>query len=340
MFKSLNVGLKSIEDKITLLGRTAFGEEGELRLSWSASGFCMKFVGAAVALSVLPYLSANGDDESKRYVSVKLEIDGVAHKSCVSSERELIFADGLEDTEHILRIFKVSESDEPLRLSEIQVVGAAPTVLPYKPEYNFKMEVVGDSITCGYGAYRAISTGFSAFEEDATVCYAHLAAERMGAELRLISYSGKGFIRDCGGSNSNRFIDFFRRSERTDGFSLHDFTAWQPDVLVINGGTNDAGRNMVSDGEFREGVVEFYRFARSVYPKAKILFFYGAMRHTYSDVYSELVSELRKTDPNVYYRLVGTVDAEKNEVAVSGHPSFIGQRRLGEELVLELSSIL
>jgi len=338
MFNSLNKYLSDIKEDITVFGRTSFGEGGELRLSWSASGFGVKFVGSAVAVFLHPY--PDYEESEGMYASLKLEIDGVGHKSAVTRDSRIVFADGLEDGEHTLRLFRASAGDEVVRVSAIQVVGAAPAILPYRPEYNFRLEILGDSITCGYGAFRGIRTGYTCFEEDATASYGFLASEYLGAELRLVSVSGLGLVKSCSGSTVTRFIDFFKRSERRPESRPHDFTSWQPDVLVINGGTNDAGSGTVSDADFEKGIKELYSFARSVYPEAHILFFYGAMGHVYRKVYEKTVGVLAQKDDRVSLKIVDTVSEEKNEVAVASHPSVIGQKRLGKELTEELDRIL
>ena len=332
MFTSLNLDIKEIKNDITVFGRTRFGDAGELRLSWSASGFGVRFSGAAIAVFTVPY-------ESDSYVSVKFEIDGVPHKACIKTGADIIFADGLEDGEHTFRLFRASEGDVPLQVKSLQVVGANPQILPYKPEYKFKMEVIGDSITCGYAAYRGIRTGSSCFEEDATIAYAHLAAEKLCAELRLIAYSGRGLVRSCAGEAANRFVDMFGRAEYASCSEPYNFGDWQPDILVINGGTNDNG-GAVSEEDFALGVRELYNAVRAVYPNTNILFFYGAMGNRYDGVYRAFVDELSKSDKKLFYTMVEAVDDDKSEMSAAHHPSYIGQKRLARDFERALANIL
>ncbi len=109
MFSSLEHRLIDVKDDIAIFGRTVFGEDGALALSWSASGFGLRFVGSGIAVRFLSHNPAE-------CVAVKLEVDGVGHKSCVFTGNEPVFVDGLDDCLHTLRFYKASEGNELLRV--------------------------------------------------------------------------------------------------------------------------------------------------------------------------------------------------------------------------------
>lgn len=331
--------LKAIEDKILLHGRCLFDKDA-LYMSWSASGFSMRFVGTAISFSFLPYPSdAESTSNDERAVAVKLEVDGTPTKASISGAHSVVFADGLSDGEHTLRLLKISESDHPIGIGEVQIVGECPEVLDLKKDYSFKLEVIGDSITCGYGAFGSRNT-FYFFEEDATAAYAFMVGEHFGADTRLISWSGRGISKAWNGDCDNRFIDFYKRNMRMESYGAHDFDSWKADVVVINAGTNDEGRAKVPPEEFEEKLTEFYNFVRSVYPHAKIVFFYGAMRVGFIPTYEALIPKLRENDKQVYFYKTAPIDATKNEVGANGHPSYIGQKRLADELISALNEII
>ena len=336
--KNMNIG--EISDSITLHGRVNFSaEDGSLHLPWSASGFSLRFKGEAVAVSFLEFLSTNAPDagEDERRLAVLLEIDGDRHKSYVSGKSAVVFADGLTSGEHTLRLLKLTESAEPLRVSEVQIYGVEPTLLSPPTVPSRRIEFIGDSITCGYGVW-GTRDGFVPFEEDPTVAYAFLTGESLHADTRLISWSGRGIVRAWDGGFGNRFADFFLRSERTEG--THDFSPWQPDVVVINGGTNDGNSGVVSDEEFEVGVEELYRLVRSVYPRAEILYFYGAMGLKYDAVFRRVVARLGSEDSALHYLATSPIVAEDGELGAIGHPSARCHLRLAAELSPAVESLL
>ncbi len=338
-YTALNLRITEIKDRIALHGRVNFSTcDDSLHLPWSASGFSLRFKGEAVAVSFLELLSTSDPDasENERNIAVLLEIDGVRHKSYVSGCDSVAFADGLADCEHTLRLLKLTESMEPLRVSEVQICGTEPALLCAPAQPTRRIEFIGDSITCGYGIWGARST-FIPFEEDPTSAYAFLSGERLGCDTRLISWSGRGIVRDCEGGLGDRFFEFFVRSER--GCGAHDFSLWQPDVVVINGGTNDTSSGIVSDAEFEDGVRELYRLVRSVYPRAEILFFYGAMGQRYDEAYRRVVGELCKSDSSVRYLPTAPLNADEGEMGANGHPSVKCNQRLADELCATLREL-
>ncbi len=331
MVKRNIFSLADFKNEITLLGRTRYGEEGEARLSWSASGLTFKFIGVAIAFSSMPY--------SGEPVTMKLEVDGVSHKFLVRSEKDIIFADGLEDCEHIVKLYKVSETDHVICFDKVTIVGKEIGIVPYKPDHKFKMEVIGDSITCGYGMYGGTPGVFETYEEDATGSYAFRAAEALGAEVRLLSYSGKGVVKSCGGLETNRFFEIFTRQDRYPGSPAFEFGDWTPDVVVVNGGTNDWSGG-VTEEEFAVGIRHLYSVIRGVYPDAKLIFFYGAMRKNYDEVYKKLVEEVKEKDKNVFYRLTDYCAPDTYDWGVGGHPSYVAHIRMAKELEEEIKAVL
>lgn len=334
MLNSLNVSAFSVKDKIVTHGRVEF-IDGALMLPWSAAGLTVRFVGSSIAFTFLDYTSVSAEHEC---IALRLEVDGVPTKACISSGHEAVFADGLEDGEHIARLLQASEAVFPLRLNEIQIVGKNPEILPYSREYDLKLEVIGDSITCGYGVYGKRPC-FAAFEQDATRAYAFMTGERLNADTRLVSWSGRGLVKACTGERLELFGDFFLWKARSKNYGEYDFSTWQPDVVVVNGGTNDYAGG-VREPDINEGIRGFYQLIRSVYTKAKIVFFYGAMGQWFDDAYKSVVAELNESDPNVYYFPTARITEDTDEVGGNGHPSYIAHERMARELTAAIKSIL
>ncbi len=320
--------LVDLKEKITTHGRVYF-ENGGLMLGWSACGFTLKFCGTAVAVSFLPYST---NDEETKTVAVKLEIDGVGRKAIISDGGELVFADGLEDSLHTLRFLKVSESHEPLFVSGIEITGERPKILTYKKNYALNLEVIGDSITCGYGIMGA-RPSFASYEEDATLTYAWQLGERLNADTRLVSWSGRGLVRDCSGLAENRFSEFHGYKVRNGLYGEFESDGWCADLVVVNGGTNDQNSSVaVSDEEFYVAAKAFYERLRVLYPKAKIVFFFGAMGTRYDGVYRSVIDEISGTDSAVFYLPTESITEEKGEVGANGHPNVKANVRFAEEL--------
>lgn len=118
-------------------------------------------------------------------------------------------------------------------------------------EKALKIEFIGDSITSGEGLIGAkqesdwIPMFFSAIKS-----YAYQTAQMLDADYRVFSQSGWG-VHNAWDNNTEKALPKYYRqicslmpgmeNERLGGNQQYDFTQWQPDFVVVNLGTNDAG---------------------------------------------------------------------------------------------------
>ena len=115
------------------------------------------------------------------------------------------------------------------------------------------IEFVGDSITCGYGVDdENYEHHFSTKTEDVTKAYAYKAAEALNADYSMVAISGYGIISGYTEGDEPIPEQTIPQYYDTLGFSYGgfgaskpqdikwDFTKRQPDIIVINLGTNDS----------------------------------------------------------------------------------------------------
>lgn len=116
-------------------------------------------------------------------------------------------------------------------------------------ERPYKIEFIGDSISSGEGAIGAreeedwIPMWFSAVHN-----YCTLTAEALDADYRIISQSGWGVMTSWDNNPNYNIPDCYERvcgvltgdrNEALGALCENDFSSWQPDVIVVNLGTND-----------------------------------------------------------------------------------------------------
>jgi len=106
-----------------------------------------------------------------------------------------------------------------------------------------RIEVVGDSITCGFGDLGHTPCGFTAQTEDETKAYGWLVGEAVNAETHVIAWNGKGLMRnwnDPGITGNFTMTRYWGYTLATvDTSDTWNFASWIPDAVVINLGTND-----------------------------------------------------------------------------------------------------
>ncbi|MBE7211926.1 MAG: GDSL family lipase [Gluconacetobacter diazotrophicus] len=143
-------------------------------------------------------------------------------------------ASGLPAGDHEATVFKCTE---PL-VGNATFAGfqldAGATVLP-ATLVRRKIEVIGDSISCGYGneAVSPGGEGFSPATENAWWTYGAIAARAVGADYECIAWSGRKMYPD------DTIPTIFDRTLPLDRASHWAGDKEKPDAILVNLGTND-----------------------------------------------------------------------------------------------------
>jgi lysophospholipase L1-like esterase len=139
-----------------------------------------------------------------------------------------------------------------------------------------RIEVIGDSISCGYGVLGADAhCPFTYATERATATYGAHLGRALDADVTTVCWSGRGVLRNYDGSTTGTMPELFERTLPADPPVPWAFAAAPPpDAIVVNLGTNDflggAGRPLDLLG-FEDAYVRFLRRVRDLYPKAFVV---------------------------------------------------------------------
>ena len=147
-----------------------------------------------------------------------------------------------------------------------------------------KLMFIGDSFTCGeYNERFAPENDSTARSTNAARSYGMLLAKWLGAQVHLVSYGGRGITRDWSGKTDVNIVPvFFERTLPDTPGSTWDHSRYQPDVIVINDGTDfDAGPQ--DEARFVDAYAAFVSRVRSLYPHAYILLTESAFQSDGSD---------------------------------------------------------
>jgi hypothetical protein len=135
-----------------------------------------------------------------------------------------------------------------------------------------KLMFIGDSLTCGeYNERFPNENDSTPRSTNAARSYGMLLARWLGAQVHLVSYGGRGITRDWSGKTDVNILPvFFPRTLPDREGSVWDPSRYQPDVIVINDGTDfDAGPQ--DEAKFTDAYAAFVAQVRSAYPGAFIL---------------------------------------------------------------------
>ncbi len=158
-----------------------------------------------------------------------------------------------------------------------------------------KLEFLGDSITEGVlvqAGGRGVGKNSWPWQTDALHSYACRTAMLLSAAWRQVGFGATGINHGGSGGalSALKTFDYFYQGCPRDG--------WQPDVVVINQGTNDAG---APSEAYALLYAKYLALVRQAYPKAKIAAvrpFGGAQAASISQ---EVSKAREKGDHAVYY---------------------------------------
>ncbi len=336
------------DDSIRKLGRVTEISD-VLWMAWSATGVEFYFTGKQLQASFVT------DEEAKQEAKephIGVFVDGVCRKTfCVPYPGATVTI--LEEAvDGVVRILKLSEATESTIGMEALYADDAACFVSTEAK-NRRMEFIGDSITCGYGVDGTIEETFSTHNENTSCAYAYLTAQAMNAEVNLISMSGHGVISgytDSGVINSDQLVmpyyqtlgkAYGRFAGNVDpGTLFWDFSQYQPQVIVINLGTNDTSYCKDEPKKHQEYLQEYVKMLHTVRecnPKAKILCILGTM---YQTVYGTLEKAVA-----TYSEIYGDGDVrtlemplqqEADGVTVDWHPTKASHQKAAKHLIAYL----
>lgn len=220
---------------LQLAGRFHATDTGALRCAWSGSQITLRFEGTGIDATFRD-LAEGGEGNFLALLLDDARPTTLALKPGLATYR---LAENLAAGEHTLRLFKQTEASVG-RIEFEKFALQNGTVLPPPPKSERRMELIGDSITCGYG--NEASGGADPFKpstENHYLSYGQLAARALRAECHTVACSGEGILRNAVGDVVHPIPSIYGQILPPTLEPAWDFAQWIPRVVVINLGTND-----------------------------------------------------------------------------------------------------
>lgn len=331
---------------VKFLGRCMPIPEG-LWLCWSGSGVEFTFTGKECCITILGDDRSQMPDNGADHVRLAIEINGERIISRQITDKVNNFAFGnTESQDWHVRVIKLSESAmATCVLSQIRCDGQP---MPTAKKAH-TIEIVGDSITCGYGIDDPFAEHpFHTATEDCTQAYAYLAAQELDADYALVSLSGWGIISGYTGTgerSGNQLLPpVYHKAGYSDGsfqgqFPQEldwDFSRFTPEVVVVNLGTNDdsfTGDDPERQAEYCREYQAFLKKLRRLNPSAAILCTLGMMGDRLYPMVEKAVAEYRAETGDGHIDCLHFVpQTDADGYSSDWHPSRSSQQRACGEL--------
>ncbi len=326
------------------LGRTFMRDRARI-LSHTCSGVEFAFRGTSADIT----LTSNCKASKAR---AAFYVDGELVKDTMLNSKEETFRifESDEPRNCIISVVKLSEAAySNIGVKSINVTseyGIIPT-----PARKHKREFIGDSITCGYGVDAADQyEAFSTTNENGAKTYAALVGKHFKADYNIISWSGIGVYSSYTESSkpNQSFLlppIYGKTAPNELSNDMWDFTQWQPDLVVINLGTNDnTWTKGIQDRAdiFGEAYYKFIEQVREANPNAYIICSLGVMG---SKLLPEIKEQVALYSANTGDYRITTFEFDYRDGVNDGfgagfHPSAVTHQKMADKLIPFISELL
>lgn len=319
-------------EAVSTNGRCVKSTDGNIGLFWTNSGISFRFTGTGVRASVAVTTT---DEAARGYLNVY--VDGAIAPSktiCLDKTSGVyVLAENLSAGEHVIEVRKRNEAiyggSASITLKKLDVIDGC--LRSYNKKATRRIEVIGDSITSGYGNMISDGSGdYTTATTDGTMTYAVIAARQLGADVSILSRSGIAYSRGLD-SPYDSMYDYYTKTAALPNNAFcnteWDFANNPSDVVVINLGTNDnyakVNGTPVTDAYMTSEAVAFLKLVREKNPNAVIIWTYGMYEQNRTEAIRSAVAQRNSEgDSNVFYLQMKQADKDTEGLGTHLHPSI------------------
>jgi hypothetical protein len=291
-YTAISTPISPSDPSIQYFGRWNLSTPSDPRNGWGTTYIVAGFSGTSVSINISAWDSwyAYGIDDFSDHTTfkkfrVKNQFD---FNSAVATQTPLVIT-GLSDTNHTIMIVRRTEGTGGVNDFFGFGLDTGKTLFSPGAKTTKKMEIIGDSITCGsateYNA--AVPTAvadlpclYGGCIQNGDMSFGMQLARMYGAEGRTISRGGIGIYRNCNNCTPNYQMPavypnmYFEQAP--SGSSLTwNFSSWQADVVIVALGTNDFDPTLSPSSPdpaaFKAAYSDFLTSLRTYYQNAYIL---------------------------------------------------------------------
>ncbi len=193
----------------------------------------------------------------------------------VDGERQILsLASKLDpdDTHHIRLVRRTEAWQGVVRIHGL-VADDSVHWLPAPPLPTRRIMAIGDSITCGAAVeVREPYTRDGNHHSNAESSYGFILSKMLNAQIHLVSYGGKGLIRDWQGFDTEVTApQFFERAHPDWPDSQWDHSQYVPDIVLVCLGQNDFNQGIIDEATYVPRYIEFCERILNLHPNARLL---------------------------------------------------------------------
>lgn len=359
-------------ESLHIFGRTN-GCAYPLTLFWSGSGIEMNLKAGEVWLEV-----ETDYGPLEPWIAVLVD-DALVSRQMLPKGRYWLPILRSMDAEipHNVKILREVQAmhDDPASYLQIHAVRTDGSFLPLPPKQG-KIEFIGDSLTSGEGTVGAQKEmQWNSMVFSSVFDYAFQTANRLHADFRIVSQSGWGFLSSWDGNPACNIPQYYEQvcgvlqgthNAALGAFAPYNFAGWQPDVVSICLGANDAsafgkpavyrdekaGRlfaqkqnadgtpEAASRARLESAITAFGRKIRRCNPQAHILWVCGLLKTEIDSILREAVETYVAETADKHTSLFMLPVADTATMGSREHPGYACHKAAAEQLAVEIKHYL
>lgn len=335
----------SLPKEIAYVGRFDLG--GSARFAWSGSTIRVRFEGAS-SIAVRLKVASPGYGLGAPELTYALRVDDrpKAALAVTPDQERYELARGLDPTTpHDITLTREAEAFAGVDALLAVELPEGGHFLPVPPRLR-RVEIVGDSISAGYGILGAnAQCHFSFATQRASLTYGALLGDALDADTTIVAWSGKGMLRNFDGTTTDTMPELFELTLPTEPTSTWKFGA-PADAVIVNLGTNDwfgGGGRPLDIPAFEAAYVRFLHRVREVHPSAYVFVVSSPMLEDQSTPSGpgtvgelsrkslERVVERRRAEGETRIEFVD-LEPQGPNVGCDNHPNAESHRRMAARL--------
>ncbi len=302
------------------------------RFGWPGTQVRARFSGTAISVE----LADTGKDQ------YDVAIDGEPPRLLLVSGGRKTYALGKDLVAGVHEVVLTKRTESAVGITQLfgfdaPLVG---TPLPGRR----RIEMVGDSITCGYGVLGANAMcTFSAETESETFAWGALAATALAATHTAIAWSGIGVYRNFEGTTAGTMPTRYALALATDPASTWAPADYDPDVVVVNLGTNDFAKGDPGM-PYQSAYLAFLVTIRTAHPNAQIVVssspMLGSTARTKQQTYLQNVIAARAMAGDTRLSFLDLDEQSPADgLGCDSHPSKVTQQKMAARLVAHVKTL-
>jgi hypothetical protein len=293
--------MPAVHSSVSIEGRFQALGDGSVVQAYPGVLTRIRFNGSKLVM----FVSASTDDVSIDVSQNKKEWEFVALRK---GEQSVVLFDGDFGNHEVVVNRRVEAWQGVMTIHWFESDGTG--IVPPAEMSALRLLFIGDSITCGASA--DIRPGWpetGAVTSNGRLAYGKLIASELGAQCHLVSYGGRGVVRDWQANRrTNNAPDFYELALPDDPNAVWDHGQFIPDLVSICLGTNDFSRGIPDQDEWVNAYTELVRKILRDAPESQVVLLEspmfgfdgegGAKRTALSYYLDEVLRKLNR--PNVH----------------------------------------